>query len=283
MNQKARWPLALALVLSFKSLSTNGRAVDKQACFTAFDSSLELRKAGRLTAAHEQMKICADGDCPSITVSKCSEWLDELVKQIPTVVIVAKGVGGDDTTEVVVSIDGKKVADELDGRPIPLDPGAHTITLAHGEAEPITRQLVLAEGEQNRKLNADFSKPGGDEASTAPSTGPSPLIYVGFAVAGAGLVAGAITGGLSLAKASDLREACKDNHCNDDLKSDYDNGQLLAHISTASFAVAGAGAIVGVIGLFLPTAASEDDKADARRIQLEPQIGFGSIGLSGRF
>ncbi len=280
MNPHAKWLLAITLAASGLCTSVSGHAVDKQACFASFDSSQELRKEGKLTAAREQALICASGDCPAITVSKCSEWLDELEKQIPTVVIVAKDTAGADTTEVTVSVDGKTVADKLDGRPISLDPGAHSISFAHGTAEAIIQQVVVAEGEQNRKLSVDFSKPGASDSSAS----VSPLVYVGFSIAGAGVIAGAITGGLSLSIASDLQDVCPDNHCTDYQKADFDNGQLLAHISTAGFAVAGAGAVIGVIGLLLPsTPAAPGEEADDQAWRIEPHIGFGSIGLSGRF
>ena len=64
--------------------------------------------------------------------------------------------------------------------------------------------------------------------SDGPSDGPSdglsdepsnisPLVYVGFGVAAAGLIVGAVTGGLALSAASDAKEGCDaNNNCPSD-------------------------------------------------------------------
>ena len=102
-----------------------------------------------------------------------------------------------------------------------------------------------------------------------------PVAIAGFSVAGVGLIAGAITGGLSLSTAGDIDEMCMPN-CPESFRDDYDTGLALAHVSTVSFAVAGAGAVVGVVGLLLPGPAVGGDRAQLR-------VGPGSLSLQGRF
>jgi len=76
------------------------------------------------------------------------------------------------------------------------------------------------------------------------SMGIPALAWSGFAVGGAALVAGVVTGAIALSHAS----ACKDNGCTSD---ELDQGVAIAHASTASFVVAGAGIAAGIVGLFI--------------------------------
>ena len=117
-----------------------------------------------------------------------------------------------------------------------------------------------------------------EQLGEAEEGGVSPLVYVGFSVAGAGLIVGSITGGLSLGKKSDLEEECPDRVCQPQQEDDLDNAKLIGHASTASFVVAGVGAALGVVGLLLPTE-EEGEAASLTR----PVVGVGYLGLEGRF
>ncbi len=81
------------------------------------------------------------------------------------------------------------------------------------------------------------------------------LVPIGFAVGGAALVAGAITGGLSLSKAGDITEACGDT-CPPDQEDALDSAIMLANISNVTFGVAAVGVVLGVVGLTLDPGSS---------------------------
>jgi hypothetical protein len=107
----------------------------------------------------------------------------------------------------------------------------------------------------------------------------SPLVPIGFGVAGAGVVVGAITGGISFAQAKDLQDQCPNDHCAADLEGNVDHMMALGTASTVSFVIAGLGAGVGVVGLLLPGA----ERSEGARLPVAPVIGAGTITLLGRF
>ena len=104
------------------------------------------------------------------------------------------------------------------------------------------------------------------------------LAYVGFGVAGLGLVVGVTTGVAVLARSSKLHDACPDAHCPPDAHGDLDGGRRLSVISNVSFVFAGLGAVTGLVSIFA-RGASEPPKAG----RLTPWVGVGSAGLSGVF
>jgi hypothetical protein len=84
--------------------------------------------------------------------------------------------------------------------------------------------------------------------------GVSPLVPVGFSIAGAGLITGVVAGVVSMTQVS----SAKDDHgCTDvcpaseraALEADLDPARTTAWVSDIGFIVAGAGAALGVVGL----------------------------------
>jgi hypothetical protein len=129
--------------------------------------------------------------------------------------------------------------------------------------------------------------PPAPSAPTAPVEAPddgegpgiSPLVWVGFGVAGAGVIVGAITGGISMSQASGLKDECPNDICSADRKSDIATMLAIGHAATASLVIAGVGAIVGVVGLVIP--GGDDQPAETAR--LRAVVGPGTIGVMGAF
>jgi len=103
------------------------------------------------------------------------------------------------------------------------------------------------------------------------------LAYVGFSVAGVGLLVGAITGGISLSQQSTLKDECPDDVCAPEKDDELSTAMTLGHVSTASFVVASVGAALGVIGLFVGGSGSTETAS------IRPYLGPGCAGLKGSF
>jgi len=209
----------------------------------------------------------------------------ELAEQIGGLKIEISGVPSG--APVRVWVDGRELSSDLVARPYRVDPGEHLVVgtspgfarrklrVTVGRGDTIKVMLVLKPGDD-----------GGDAGGDGDDDGVSihPLVWAGFGTAAAGLLVGAITGGVSLADASSAKEGCVDNRCPEANAADADRSVALAHVSTVSFVVGGVGAGLGVAGLFLSDGvfgASDDGSADAWRI--EPIVGPGSLGIRGRF
>lgn len=248
-----------------------------EACVASFDASQALRRDGALMAAKKELLACAQSHCPDVVEQKCSAWLAEVEDAVPSIVLVLpSGIAASDLT---VSIDGEAQPAALRGRAVELDPGSHTVSYRYGDAAPREQTVVVAEGEKMKRVVLEIAE-SEDEPAPAPLAedgGISPLVWIGFGVAGAGAIVGAITGGLALAKASELEERCPAQRCALSEQPTHDSGNALAHGSTASFAIAGAGAIVGIVGIVL---SKGEDRQEAT---FAPLLGPGLVGLGGRF
>lgn len=294
---------SLACALAGLTVTAHARAEPAgDSCVEQFEAVQTQRDAGALLAARSHAARCADAACPQAIRDKCVGWIDELDGSIPSIVVVAKGPTGADTADVRVLAAGKVLAPRLDGRPIELDPGPHTLRFEHAGAAPVEETLVLHAGHKRRIVSIELrggaapqqgggravgsapgkARPGAPAtAGAAPSGGStlSPWFWVGMGTAGAGLVVGAVAGGVAIGARSDLDAQCATSGCTAD---DIAAAEVPAHVSTVGFALGGAGVALGVVALVLwsPSDGGADGTAAAPaalRAHLD------GISLSGSF
>jgi hypothetical protein len=120
------------------------------------------------------------------------------------------------------------------------------------------------------------------------STGTNPLVYVGFGVAGVGVLVGSLYGADSLHATNTARERCVDGRCPASSFDFIDQAKTSAAISNVAFGVAIVGLGIGVYGLLAkPSAAKEEGSPDYHPappgISLNVNVGPGSIALTGAF
>jgi hypothetical protein len=196
-----------------------------------------------------------------------------------------------------VELDGVKLPSAALGLPRRVDPGNHRVVgKAPGFAAPPLEFTIAERGE--RAVTLAFApdarpvlapKPGPVLTSSAaprrtdgppvPSRFASPLFLTGVSLAGAGVVAGAVTGTLSLAAADKVKAECHGLVCpNESMRSTADRSLLFAHVSTGSFALAGVGAVLAVVAVAVPAPAPNSQSS-----RLEPLVGPGTIGIRGVF
>jgi hypothetical protein len=148
-------PFAVCIVAS-SSDALADEASEKAACISASDEGQQLRDDGKYTRAREAFERCARESCPVLLRVDCVHWLLDLDQSSASVVINAKDAKGNDLIDVTVSVDGQVLVSKLDGKPIPVDPGAH---LFHYEAvgfAPMEEHAVIHAAEKNRALNVHF-------------------------------------------------------------------------------------------------------------------------------
>jgi hypothetical protein len=196
--------------------------------------------------------------------------------------------GAPDPKAIDVAIDGLSVGPDALKGPIKQNPGKHTVVIKG----PSTRtfEVELTEGGA-KDIAVDFKPPAEKKPAVVappkqeepeqppPSRLMRPLPLVGFGLAGVGVLAGSITGLLALSKGSSAKDQCVDNRCPPAAQSDIDSGKTMGTISTISFALAGAGAIVGIVGYMQDPAAPEKKE----KAGVSPWLGLGQAGIAGRF
>lgn len=213
-----RAAILIALISSTPALA---RADAVQACFDAAVDGQKQRDAGKLLAARERFIACAKG-CPDEVQKDCAKWLGDLEQTLPTVVFGARDDKGRDLLDVRVSVDGAAVADTSHGKPVPLDPGAHSVRFERDGAAPIDRMLVVRVGEKNRSVVVEFVGP----KAAAPSVPTATWVLGGVGVIGLG-----VFGFFGASGLSDYRKYGCDVGCARDEKSSVDRQFLVADVA----------------------------------------------------
>jgi hypothetical protein len=246
----------------------------------SFTAGQQLRAGDKLLAARAEFRECSQAACPELTRKPCAEWLEELEVLVPTVSISATKADGAVIPTVRATLDGSLGLGELDDTPLEIDPGEHRVKVEVPGFEAQERSFEIAAGTHELPLRFRFGSTapaGPDQAGGGTSTAAA-IGWTGVALAAAGVVVGAVTGGLAMSNKAQLEDDCAAGNCT---QEDIDSGAVPARVSTVSFIVAGVGALVGIIGLAVEL--SGDDPAAGTPSAGEMLIGPGSLAWRVRF
>jgi hypothetical protein len=264
-------------------------------CLAANDKSISMRNEHKLLGARAQTLVCAASSCPAEIRKECERRIDLVNGSIPTVVFEAKDGNGNDLTAVTVKMDGALLAERLEGTAISLDPGAHTFVFDSAGQPQITKQLVLREGQKDRRETIQFGTPGGastakPSATVATAATPSPSAMssdaakgggdtqkiLGFGTIGLGVVGiavGTIFGLQSMSKHNDAKAACPAACADENGVKLWDDARSAGNVATIGFVVGALGLAGGTI-LVLSAKPSSGSSAQVG-------VGPGSIRLGG--
>jgi hypothetical protein len=274
----------------------DARADSKQECAAAYDKVQSSRDQGKLLEARRQAVTCSAPTCSVYVTKDCSQWLAELDASLPTVVFTVRDPAGADASAVRITVDGTVIAEKLDGKAVPMDPGEHVVRFEMAGAAPLEQKVLIRQGERNRTLVAAFKA--GSSPDPAPAGGPTPGAGVGpvaeqggggrsaqrtvgialLAVGGAGIVVGAVTGALVIAQHGTLATACGKGPCPSTEQGDVNAYHTKGLVSTIGFI---GGAVVAGAGVVVLLTAPK--KAPAIGGSVTPYLGLGTVGATGRF
>ena len=264
-------------------------------------------KLGKLLAAKATYQTIVDEKLPPYAPEEfftaqadAKKELLELENKIPTVRIEVNGVPAGQTA--TVTLDGATLPAGDLGRPLARDPGPHTIVVSAAGRPQVTRNVNLREGgsesvilEMGVTAPAVPTTPGtapADPAGSATASGPSStgpadapksggvptLTIVSWSVGAAGLVAGAVMGGLALGKHGEYNAA--------PTREALDQGRLFSLVADIGFGTAVAGAAVGTI-YWLVTKPKADAASQPSKggVFVAPAVGTAGGGavITGRF
>lgn len=291
---RPRAPLAVLALVAGALLPAPARA-DDAACIAASEQSLTLRKQGQLHETLKQLALCAAEACPAEVKAECARRIGEVNAVMPTLVLEAKDGAGNDLADVKVSMDGAPLLDKLDGRPVSIDPGAHTFVFEAAGQPPVEKKLVLREGDKDRRESVVIgSRPPPASTSPAPPPPPPPppstwstsktvaLVAGGLGIVGLGV--GGIFGGLAVSSQSKEKSDCSTSACPNpgQATSDYNSATQDATASTIGFIAGGVLVAAGaVFWLTAPRAESAPaSPAAARpRVRVAPSVAGRSGGV----
>jgi hypothetical protein len=190
-----------------------------------------------MRAAKKEAITCARADCPEALARDCTGWLDELKRSTPTVVFDVRDDAGAFQRNVRIFLDDELVTEQLDGRAVEVDPGAHVLRAAREGFPALEERIVVPQGEKNVKIALQLER-----ATVKQVSRPVPMatwIFGGVGVAG--LALGTIFTVVGLSKKSDL-DACKPNCPSDDVDGMMRN-LAIGDVGLAAGVVSGAAAL----------------------------------------
>jgi len=248
-------------------------------CLAASDASLKAGNEHKLRAERQELLICAASSCPGEIRKECARRVEEVNASIPTLVFQAKDPSGADLSAVKVTMDGDVLVEQLNGTALAVDPGEHAFTFETAGQPTIEKQLVVHEGEKERREAIQFGAPTGDDVNhpteSAASGGHKTQKIIAVVVAGVGVVGlglGGTFGVMAMSRKDDAHKMCPDACKDAEGQQAWKDAKTAGTISTAGF-IAG--------GVLLATGAVLWFTAGPSRTQVG--IGPGSVRLSGSF
>jgi hypothetical protein len=195
----------VATLLSNRAIAAPQPTVSR--CLDASEEGQRLRDAGKLAQSRALFETCAADACPTVVREKCTAWLEETVRAMPSLVFSARDQNGSDVSDAVFEVDGV-VRDARTGKPIELDPGPHSLKVSAPGYRSNEQHVIATSGEKARPVRvvlARSSSAGAEPARTNPSTsdGTSPIPTLSYVLGGIGIVSAGASLGLGLATRSD--------------------------------------------------------------------------------
>jgi hypothetical protein len=201
------------------NVETPSAEVSKPDCFAKHEEAQVARRAGRLLAARADLQACSRASCPGAIRADCVDWLDQVTRSLPSVVVTARA-HGEDLAEVRVFIDGQVVTERLSGAAIEVDPGLHQLRFESPPWPAVERSILVSQGVKNRAIDVEFAPAAREAPAQAtlatPPPAPSPtpprrLTKVDYLLGGAalaGLATFAVSGLSALSERSRLEQSC---------------------------------------------------------------------------
>ena len=196
--RKSAWLVVAAACLTQVA---QAQTVSKDECIDANEAAQKLKREGALSQARAKLQLCLRPECPGPVRADCAELSAAVDAAMPSIVFDARDAHGVRLVNVRVTMDGKPLAEQLDGTPISVDPGSHGFEFA-APGQPSTSEHVYFESGEKRQMRVDL----------VDKTGPL-LIRLGLGTGVVGVVAvslGAYWGLQAKSTYNDAKAQCPD-------------------------------------------------------------------------
>src|SRR5262249_53329304 len=201
-------------------VATPARAEPQAVCSEAYVQGQRLQNRQKLVEAREHFTRCIEV-CSGTFARECRDWLHELDKRIPTLVVRPEDPDGADVPSASVRIDDAVVPSGRDASPTPLDVGAHRLRIEGTGFVAIDRQITVEEGAAGRVLQGKIGRlhpePPPKSLVPTPPPGPEhgrtrPIPWTVYALGGVALAATAAFTFFAI-RGENTRSSLDDSHC----------------------------------------------------------------------
>jgi len=241
---RARRTLGSLLVAAAGIVLAAPAQADERAttCADAAERGQELRDAHRLVEARRELVVCAQRDCPNVVRTPCLEWLEQLDRRMPSLVVGVKDEQGHDIAGATVMLDGAPLAATVTSTAVAVNPGSHVVRYAAPGFDPLEEPVVLREGEPLRVLAATLHRSGAPEGPPPTARTPAPargIPVLPIVLGGVSVVALSIFAYEGLSGAADYRQL--ERECGSRCSSSQIDGVR------STFLVADVALVIGVL------------------------------------
>lgn len=315
--QLARWTI-LSVSVGWAPVA-HAQDDDVKACAEAYEQAQVNRNSGKLRESEDQLRVCVRDVCPDFVKVDCGQWLSDVRREMPSVILMVTDGSGNEITDVQVTLDGAVLSGSLDGRAFEVNPGPHEFTFERGDAKRAER-VSIRQGEKNRVIKIELSTPVDTDADglldqddrcptepgttansgcpeappqVVPKTGLSGLQVGAIAAGGVGVlgfVTFAVAGSLSRANSDAAFLKCGDTgeKCDAGEIEDFqDKEKLYNPIANVGVIVGGVGVAAAVVLFALSLEDTSENPAPQQagelRWSVAPTLGGAFIGAHTRF
>lgn len=219
-----------------------------ESCVSSHEEAQVARLEERLGAAESALEDCALESCPQVIREDCRTWSREVAAAFPTLVVRARGISGD-IAEAKVFVDGVQTSALLDGVPLRVEPGRHSIRVELPSGESAEQSLVFSTGEPARFLEFDLRPSEAPLEKAEPiveleATRPVSWLSIGLGATALGATALAVGFGIdATAQNNQALDTCAP-HCSTETSERVNRSAAIADVSWAVAIVSAVGAAV---------------------------------------
>jgi hypothetical protein len=286
--------VALASALAAQPAAGDGaKAPSKVECANANSDGQALRLDGKFAAARSEFEKCQSMGCPQIVRDDCAQRMDDLEHAQPTLVFDVKDPAGADVSVTAVTVDGAQLSGRLAGGALRVDPGEHDVVVNLAGRPPVTRHLVIKEGEKNRRdvvvLGPLLPPQQAPAVEPGASNGLGTRKILALTAGGAGIasvVLGSVFGALTLSAVSRQNSDCATTTaCQRPSQAVSDHSASVTDGAVSTVAFVAAGVLLGGGALLFFTAGASPTSHESVGLRLVPSVrpGGGGMAMEGRF
>ncbi|MEO7109255.1 MAG: hypothetical protein ABI183_02355 [Polyangiaceae bacterium] len=269
----------------------------KAQCIDANKAAQDLVHEHKLLGARDLLRACSNAACPAAVRNDCTERLDAVERELPTIVLDVKDGDGNDLTDVHVTVDGAAWVDSIDGSPREIDPGTHELSFQVAGQAPVTKKILVHDGDKALHEAAVIGAPTKPAEHAVIAAKPSAEVVVprvfnaqkalGATLTVVGVLGFAVGGFLGLSASSQWSSAqcALPISCgNVEAQQKHDDAVGNATASTIFFISGGILAAGGVV-LFVTAPRAEAAATPSARISISPSAapGGGGVSMKGTF